>query len=150
MGVVKCHLESSAPVCVLYRLAKDVESFPEIMPDVESVEVIERQGSRTVSRWVGVVRQLGRKLSWTEEDHWDDEQRVCLFEQIEGDYDVYRGRWEFREAPGGGSIIELELEVEINVPLVGPLLRSLVLKLTKQNAEGMLQALAQKAEAEAS
>ncbi len=150
MGVVKCSQESSAPVDLLYRLAKDVESFPEIMPDVESVEILDRDGPRTVSRWVGVVKQLGRKLKWTEQDHWDDERRVCSFEQIEGDYDVYKGTWAFSERSDGGSLVEMEIEVEINVPLVGALLKSLVMKLTQRNAQGMLEALARKAEAQAS
>ncbi|MBD3176167.1 MAG: DUF2505 family protein [Armatimonadia bacterium] len=150
MGTVTSTQHAAAPVDVVYRLARDVESFPEIMPDVESVEILERDNGRTVTRWVGVVAQLGRKIKWTEEDHWDDEKRVCVFEQIEGDYEVYRGTWTFEEAPDGGTTIEMELEVEINVPLVGPLLKKLVLKLTKQNVDGMLQALARKAEAEAS
>jgi ribosome-associated toxin RatA of RatAB toxin-antitoxin module len=145
--MVVCEQESTAPVDRIYALAKNVEAFPEIMPDVESIEVLERDGNRTVTRWVGLVRQLARKIRWTERDEWDDAARVCTFEQTEGDYDVYRGVWSFHEREGGGTRVRLELEVEIDVPLVGALLRGLVLKLTRLNAEGMLRALAAKAEA---
>jgi len=147
MGRIVCEQTSTAPVDAVYALAKQVEGFPEIMPDVESVEVLSRDGSRTTTRWVGLVRQLGRRIRWTEQDEWDDERKVCTFDQVEGDYEVYRGVWTFSETDTGGTLIHLDLEVDINVPLIGALLRSVVTKLAKQNAEGMLAALARKAEA---
>jgi ribosome-associated toxin RatA of RatAB toxin-antitoxin module len=63
-----------APLDRVYALAKDVESFPEFMPDVESLEIVERSddGSRTVTRWVGIAKEFRIKIKWTEEDLWDD------------------------------------------------------------------------------
>jgi ribosome-associated toxin RatA of RatAB toxin-antitoxin module len=147
MGRVVCEQTSAAPVDTVCALAKQVEGFPEIMPDVESVEVLERDGCRITTRWVGLVRQLGRRIRWTEQDEWDDDRKVCTFSQVEGDYEVYRGVWTFSKTESGGTLIHLDLEVDINVPLIGALLKKVVTRLAKQNAEGMLAALARKAEA---
>jgi ribosome-associated toxin RatA of RatAB toxin-antitoxin module len=145
VGTVRVEHVSPAPVERVYAVAKDVERFGEIMPDVESVQVLERDGNTTVTRWVGIVQKLGRKIVWTERDHWDDEGHVCTFEQVEGDYDTYKGVWSFEAMPDGGSRMVIDLEVEMNVPLVGALLKSLILRLTRQNAERMLEAIATEA-----
>jgi ribosome-associated toxin RatA of RatAB toxin-antitoxin module len=145
VGTVRVEHVSPAPLARVYAVAKDVERFGEIMPDVESVQVLERDGNTTVTRWVGVVQKMGRKIVWTERDHWDDESHVCTFEQVEGDYDTYKGVWTFEETPEGGSRMHIELEVEMNIPLVGALLKSLILRLTRQNAERMLEAIAEEA-----
>ncbi len=145
MGTITVEHVSPALLERVYAVAKDVERFGEIMPDVESVTILERQGSTTVTRWVGIVQKLGRKIVWTERDEWDDAAHVCRFEQVEGDYDTYRGVWSFANTPEGGCKMTIELEVEIQIPLVGPLLKSLITKLTRQNAERMLEAIATEA-----
>jgi ribosome-associated toxin RatA of RatAB toxin-antitoxin module len=145
VGSIVVEHVSDAPLERVYAVAKDVERFGEIMPDVESVAILEREGSTTVTKWVGIVAKMGRKIVWTERDHWDDEKHVCTFEQVEGDYDVYQGVWSFFATPEGGSRMTIELEVEIQIPLVGALLKNLVLKLTRMNAERMLEAIATEA-----
>lgn len=145
MPIVKVGRRIQAPVSVVYSLAKDVERFPEIMPDVESVEVLSREGNRTVTRWVGIIRQFNRKLKWEERDEWNDDDRTCVFEQTEGDFTVYQGSWRFAEEDGA-TAAELAIEFELHVPLVGSLIRSVVAKLMKANCEGMLAALATAAE----
>ena len=145
MPVVAVERRIQAPVSVVYALAKDVEKFPEIMPDVESVEVLSREGNRTVTRWVGIIRQFNRKLKWEEWDEWNDDERSCVFEQTEGDFTVYKGSWRFSEQDGA-TTAELTIEFELHVPLVGSLIRAVVAKLMKSNCEGMLVALAAAAE----
>lgn len=138
--------EIKAPIDAVYALAKDVERFPEIMPDVDSVEVVSREGSRLVTRWVGNIRQFNRKLKWEEWDEWNDSDYSCEFEQTEGDFTVYRGGWKFT-TDGATTTAQLTVEFELHVPLVGALIKNVVAKLTKANCEGMLEALGTTAEA---
>ncbi len=132
-----------APADHVYAVAKDVEQFPEFMPDVESLRVIQREGNRTVTAWVGKIQ--GRRVAWTEEDEWDDEKRACTFRQREGDFDRFEGVWTFDPAPGGCAV-RLVLDYDLHVPLLGPLLTNLVRQLVHKNAEGMLEALRRRAE----
>jgi len=127
-----------APLAEVYRVAKDVERFPEFMPDVESIRVLERADSRTVTEWVGVVQ--GRKIRWVEDDHWDDDAHRCRFRQREGDFTTYEGTWSFEAVPEG-TRTTLVLEYEMDLPLAGALLSTLLRVLVRKNLESMLAAL---------
>jgi ribosome-associated toxin RatA of RatAB toxin-antitoxin module len=127
-----------APLDRVYALAKDVERFPEFMPDLESVRVLERTSAGTVTQWVGVVQ--GRKIRWVEEDEWDDGRHVCTFRQRSGDFNRYQGTWRFEPAPEG-TRTSLDVEFELDIPLAGALLSNLVRALMRKNCESMLAAL---------
>lgn len=127
-----------APLDAVYRLAKDVEAFPSFMPDVESVKVLQRDGSRTVTEWVGVVQ--GRKVRWVEEDDWDDARHLCTFRQREGDFTKYEGRWAFADA-GGSTQTTLAVDFELELPLAGALLSNLLKVLVRKNLVSMLGAM---------
>ncbi len=145
MPTVETTLVIKAPVEEVYALARDIERFPEFMDDVEEVAILEQTPERQVSRWVGVVKEFNRRIRWTEEDFWDQENRVCDFELIEGDFSAYRGRWEFRPASEGTEAY-LRVEYDYNIPLIGALIKKILLKKMQQNIDSMLAAL--KAEAE--
>jgi len=127
-----------APLDDVYELAKKVESFPEFMPDLESVRILERLNGDTVTEWVGLVQ--GRKIRWVEDDQWDDASHICRFRQREGDFTVYEGTWSFEAVPDG-TRTTLNVEFEINIPLAGALLSNLLKVLMQRNLESMLQAL---------
>lgn len=135
-----------APLDTVYELAKEVERLPEFDENLESVRIIERDGSRTVSEWVGVVREFRQTIKWTEEDEWDDQQHVCRFAQVKGDFDRYEGTWVFAPEAADRTRIDLALEYEYNVPLIGPLIKGLLHKKTQQAAEGIMAAIKAMAE----
>jgi len=145
MPTVTAEVVVKAPLEKVYALAKDIERFPEFMEDVEQVEILEQTSERQVSRWVGVVKELGRKIRWTEEDFWDDDGHVCRFRQIEGDFTSYEGVWSFEES-AGGTLVKLEVTYEYRVPLVGALIQNLLKRKVQQNCQSMLDALKRKAE----
>jgi len=127
----------------VYTVAKDVEKFPEFLPDVQSVKVLKREGSRVVSEWVGIIKQFNRTLRWTEEDDWDDAQRQCSFRAISGDWDKYEGVWKFESHPEG-TMMQLTVDYEFNIPLIGPLIKGVLTKLVKLNCDQMLEGLRQR------
>ncbi len=132
-----------APLDDVYALAKDIERFPEFMPDLQSVRILERASGDTVSEWVGVIQ--GRKIRWVEEDEWDDAAHRCRFRQREGDFTVFGGTWSFEAVPEGTKIA-LVVEFELDIPLAGALLSNLLKVLMRKNAESMLQALKSQSE----
>ncbi len=132
-----------APVETVYALARDVERFPEFMPDLESVRVLQRDGNRTVTEWVGRIQ--GRRVRWVEEDVWEEATYTCTFRQREGDFDRYEGVWTF-EPVDEGCRTRLVVDFELTIPLLGPLLGNLLVLLVRKNAEKMLDALRLRAE----
>ena len=138
MASVEASTVIRAPLDRVYALAKDVERFPQFMPDLESVSILERTPGGTVTQWVGVVQ--GRKIRWVEEDAWDDARHTCVFRQRSGDFSRYEGSWTFETTPEG-TRTALAVEYELDIPLAGPLLSTLVKVLMRKNCESMLAAL---------
>lgn len=145
MPKIISEVDIAADLESVYAIAKEVERFPEFMPDLESVEILQRDGSRTLSRWVGKIKEFGRTIKWTEEDHWDDAAHTCVFSQTEGDFTSYSGTWAFTRT-NKGCHARIEVDYEYDVPLVGALIKGLLRKKVQQNCDNMLAALKQKAE----
>ena len=145
MPTVESEIIIERPVAEVYALAQDIERFPEFMADVQSVEILEDDLPRRVSRWTGVIKEFNRTIEWTEEDYWDDKDHVCTFAQLEGDFSQYRGCWTFSEVPEGTKM-QIEVEYGYNIPLIGALIKNLLRKKMQQNTDAMLAALKQKAE----
>lgn len=147
MPVIQSEVEIAAPVDRVYAMARDIERFPEIMPDVEAVRIVERDGSRTVSEWTGLIRQFNHTVKWTEEDDWNDAARHCAFRMLKGDFSKYEGTWDFADLGGNRTAMKLVLDYEFNLPLLGPLIKAVVKKLVQANCDSMCQALKRAAEA---
>lgn len=136
-----------APVEAVVAIARDVESYPSFMPDVESVKILERSNDGTVlkTQWVGVIKQFRLTIKWTQEERWDIDQNRVEFHQVEGDYDKMEGWWEFRPHPDGTEFTSF-LDYEYRVPLLGALITQVIHHLAQQNVESVMDAIAERAE----
>ncbi|MBP5274362.1 MAG: SRPBCC family protein [Abditibacteriota bacterium] len=147
MAEVKTEITINAPAKEVYLFSKEVDKFPEFMPDMKSIEILEKKpfdgGTEYLSRWVGSIQKFNLTVKWEEIDRWDDRSLVCEFYMPEGrgDYEVYKGVWKFADNGDGTTLVTLSLEVEYNVPMVGGLIKKLIAKLVKENADGMLEAI---------
>ena len=120
---------------VVYELAKDMESYPNFMPDVESVTVISREANTTVTEWVSNVD--GTPFQWTEKDHFDDGKLRIDYALIEGDLEKFEGSWTFDPVDGKTEVC-LVVDYDFGLPelteLIGPTLHEKV----GENSEMML------------
>jgi len=148
MPHVETEIFIPVPLEAVYAIARDIERFPEFFPDVESVTIIERTENGYISDWVGVVEKLNRKLKWREVDEWDDASHVCRFRTVSGDWDQYDGVWTF-EARDGGTRMHMALDCDINVPLIGPIIKTLIGKLARVNIDHMFEGIRKRAMGEA-
>ncbi len=143
MPYVESRIAIAAPARAVYELAKDQERFPEFMPDVETVKVLERHPDRAISRWKTLVEEA--PIEWTEEDRFDDGGLRIDYALLEGDLDTFQGAWTFEERDGLTHVL-LTVEYDFGVPtlaeLIGPTLQKKVL----ENSEMMLKALKVQAE----
>jgi len=140
---VESEIVIAAPARAVYELAKEQERFPEFMPDVESVIVVERGPGRMLSRWKTLVEEA--PIEWLEEDLFDDEALRVDYRLIEGDLDKFEGTWTFLDGDGA-THVRLLVDYDFGVPtlaeLIGPTLR----KKVQENADMMLAALKREAE----
>ena len=143
MAYVERSILIEGPIEKVYELAKDMEAYPDFMPDVESVKVIEREPHRTVTEWETSVD--GTPILWTEEDRFDDENFVIDYHLIEGDLDKFEGQWRFVRS-GSATQVILTVDYDFGIPeltnLIGPTLEQKV----GENSEMMLAGMKRRIE----
>lgn len=143
MPYVECSIVVAAPAAAVYALAKEQERFPQFMPDVETVTVLERHPDRVITRWKTLVEEA--PIEWTEEDRFDDERLRIDYALLEGDLDTFEGAWTF-EQRDGVTHVTLGVDYDFGVPTLAELIGPTLEKKVRENSEMMLAAL--KAEAE--
>jgi len=135
-----------APAPAVYELAKEQERFPQFMPDVESVTVVERHADRVLTRWKTLIEDA--PIEWLEEDRFDDAAARIDYRLLEGDLDTFEGSWTF-ESSDGGTHVTLDVTYDFGVPTLAELIGPTLEKKVRENAEMMLAALKREAEAAA-
>lgn len=147
MPRVESVVQINADVDKVFNLARDVESFPEFMPDVKSVVILEKNedGTRTVTEFTGIIKEFKTTMKWVEEDTWDLEAKTCKFDLVRGDFKSYSGTWTFEPVDGGTRYTSV-IDFEYDIPMIGPLIKNLITKKMQQNVDNILNAIKQKAE----
>ncbi len=138
-----------APRGSVIAIARQNELFPEFMADVDSITPREKSddGLRVVSDWVGIVPKFGNKIRWMEEDIWDLETGTCTFRQLEGDYEQFEGVWRFTADGDNVTRFDSELDYQIEIPLVGALIKTIIHKTMQNNLDATMKAIKDRCEA---
>ena len=133
----------SRPIDEVFAVAQQVERFPDVLPDLDKVTVLENDGAgHTVTKWDGTVTlgPITKKISWTERDVWDNGAKTCTFTLVEGDMKHFNGVWTFAEA-NGGTQVDMRVQFELGIPVLGPMVNRIVDDLMTRNCEDLLTAL---------
>jgi len=144
MPYVETSIVIAAPPRAVYELAKQQERFPEFMPDVESVSVLERHADHMLTRWKTLVEEA--PIEWTEEDRFDDANLRIDYKLLEGDLDKFEGSWTFTENAGKTHVV-LGVDYDFGVPTLAELIGPTLERKVRENSEMMLAALKREAEA---
>ena len=145
MPIVETSVWINAPLDKVYALAKDTERYPEYMKEVQSITIVERDGSKVVADWVGLITQFMLKVRWRQEEIWDDSTHSSQFQQVKGDYDKLEGTWKF-SSENDGTRFEQHLDYEYNVPTLGPLVKKVVHNIVVKNLESINEAFKSQSE----
>ena len=152
MGVIQSTIDIRAALDKVFELAIKVEDFPEFMPDVKKVEVRERRPdgySRSYWEALASIQNIQKTVRWEEEEQWDYQDHTCKFAQTHGDYKHYHGSWKFIPH-GDATKVELNVDYDLGLPLIGAIINKLLDKLMKDNCDAMLKGLKAKAEGKVS
>ena len=143
MPYVETSITIAAPARSVYELAKEQERFPQFMPDVETVTVLERHADYIITRWKTLVEEA--PIEWTEEDRFDDAALRIDYTLIEGDLDTFEGSWTFTES-GGETLVHLGVEFDFGVPTLAELIGPTLKRKVQENSEMMLAGLKKECE----
>ncbi len=145
------HIQTSIDIAALpdsvFAIARDVERFPDFMPEVQRITILEGgpADERQVVEWVGIIPAFRLTIKWSEEDLWDPIARTCRFNQVKGDFKEYSGEWRFQPTETG-TRFESDLHYEIEIPTIGPLIRGVVRKIMTDNVNRLQAAIKRRAE----
>lgn len=141
------YVEVSLPVqcepVVAYPFIKDMEKYPEFMPDLVSVTVVERTAGSTVSDWVSNVD--GRIIKWRELDLFDDTAMHIVYKQLAGDLKKFEGEWRLLPLVDGTEI-RLTVDFDFGIPMIAGLLNPILKKKVRDNSMNMLRCIKEKIE----
>jgi coenzyme Q-binding protein COQ10 len=138
MPYVEVSLPVSASREAIYPILREMDKYPEFMADLVSVEIVDRDGNTTLTKWVSNVD--GRIIKWTERDIFDDANFHIAYKQIDGDLKKFEGEW-ILTPRDGATEIKLTVDFEFGIPMIAGLLNPILKKKVKTNAENMLKAI---------
>ncbi|MBP2650804.1 MAG: hypothetical protein H6Q74_1629 [Firmicutes bacterium] len=127
----------------IYPILKRMDLYPDFMPDLISVEVLERKDNTTLTKWVSNVD--GRIIRWTERDVFDDERMYISYQQTEGDLKKFEGEWVLTPVDGMTEI-KLTVDFEFGIPMIAGLLNPIAKKKVRVNSENMLKGIKERLE----
>lgn len=143
MYEIRKSLHIPLPPRQVYDAARQVKKFPEVLPNLETVNILEDDGKGTcITEWVATLKvgPMSKKVAWSERDIWDEENLSCLFELVKGDMKVYNGSWNF-EAQDGGTLVHLHVDFELGIPMLGAMVNNIANQVMDSNCDELLQGL---------
>ena len=154
MGIVSAVATINATPEAVMAVAQKVEDFPQFMPDVVGVEILERNEATGHSRvkWDAKVevQSIRKPIRWVEDEFWKLDERTCDFVQVSGDYKKYSGKWVFEPLMDGATQVTLTTDFDLGLPLVGAIINKLLDKLMRDNCQAMLNAIKERVESQSS
>lgn len=149
MGVVKCQCVIRRNVDHVYSFIRNYGVLTEFIPNAEDCKLVDEKegGSIQKYRWVGSgkIMGVGQKITWLEEDRWDDRAKSLVFRQLEGDYKKYSGKWQFTGS-GDKTVMNVYIDFKLDHPLMTFAIEVLIDRMMRKNCESMLDNLRRKIE----
>ncbi|HOX29030.1 MAG TPA: SRPBCC family protein [bacterium] len=152
MGRIRSRVVSKAPVAELYRLGREVHSFTAMFPNLKEIKLLEcsEDGCYVKSEWTAQAKLITqtRSMTWVQEDRWDHDSKCCRFtcsSDNPGRFKKLDGTWFFKPHHSGAEMI-MDVDFEIDHPLMNPIVAKIIDNIMKMNNEHMLKVIKQKAE----
>ena len=134
----------NAPADKVYQIVKDMGRYPEFIPSLKEVTVLENGPGYTVTKWVSKVQSF--TLQWTERDTFFDEERRVEYKLVEGAMKKFEGKWLVEPQTDGTTKVHLDVDFELAMPALRDFLGPMAKKIMRDSLKSLLQGI--KAESE--
>ena len=143
MPFIEVSKEMAASPDDVYRVAKDMEAYPNFMKSVVKITTLESGEGYTITKWD--TRLQGRPVVWTERDEFDDIARRIDYKLVAGDLKKFGGAWTFEQV-GNSTLVKLTVDFELGIPMFASLLNPIAVITVRNNLEAMLSGMKQQVE----
>jgi len=127
-----------APKFKVVRLVTKVQEFPSYIPSIREVSVVEKSRNKMKTKWRIQVDKV--PITWTEEDTLFLKRNRINFQAIDGDLDVFRGEWIFKDHPQGTEVT-INSWVRVAIPAIEDFAEDYIGRMLTRNFETILRAL---------
>ncbi|MCM8770450.1 MAG: SRPBCC family protein [Candidatus Omnitrophica bacterium] len=127
-----------APVWKVLRLITQPDKFPQYVPCVREVSVVQKQRHVVRTRWRLEVEKI--PISWIEEDILMLKQGIIYFKAIEGDLAEFRGEWKIQPHPEGTEVT-VSVCLKTGIPAIEAFAEAHIKKLLTRNFEAILEGI---------
>ncbi len=143
------HIENSLiinkPLPEVFRLSSDFERYPQFLPSVKEVQILERSGDKMTIQRTG-VSSGGKELGWKSEVETKENEWIRA-RQLEGPIPGMLVEWKFSEVPEGTQVVISHDFNYRKIPLIGNLIgRTIVARIVGRMADDTLAAIKKEAE----
>lgn len=130
----------------VFKVSADFEQYPQFLPSVKKVQILERDGNKMIIKRTGVAGSK-KEVSWKSEVEVKENEWIKAT-QLEGPIPGMKVEWKFNDVSDGTRII-ISHDFKYNkIPFIGELIgRTIVAKIVGQMADNTLAAIKKKLEA---
>lgn len=121
----------------VWSILREIENYPQIMPNVRSVRFVDSPNGGMESEWR--VRFSGNEFRWRERDDIDDTALRLSFSQIEGDLAQWKGEVRVLAEPFVEAVYKVEFD--LGIPVLSALLHPLGERAVRESCEQMMIAV---------
>ncbi len=122
----------------VYEQLCNMEQYVGAMKNIERVTVLSRADHSAKTRWDATLD--GRKLTWTEEDVYDQEDCTIEYRLIEGDFSEMAGSWRVEDA-AGGSRVTLDVSFVFGIPMMAMFVEPILKRKLEENSHMLLDGI---------
>jgi ribosome-associated toxin RatA of RatAB toxin-antitoxin module len=122
-----------------WNIISNYERYPQIMDNVDKVEVTGRNGEDGTSQWFISIEDA--PLTWVEKDYFNPANYEIVFKSIEGDFDAINGCWTIRDNIDSGISIRFEIQYNLGIPVIEEVLGHILYDKMKSNMDSMMAAV---------
>lgn len=115
-----------------------MERYVESMKNIERLTVLSRAEHMAQTRWDATMD--GRKLTWTEEDVYDQEARRIEYRLIEGDFSEMTGNWQVEDT-ADGCTVTLNVSFAFGIPMLAMFVEPILKRKLEENSHMLLDGI---------
>lgn len=121
----------------LFAIVTDLEAYPDWLPDVKAVEVLERDADGRPLASTMTVDVTIREVTYTLDYEYDGVERMAWTSRPGGDVKSIDGSYTFEISDDGGTTVVYDLAIDPGFPVPGFLLKRAAKHITAAALDGL-------------
>lgn len=121
----------------LMAIVTDIEAYPDWLPDVKQVDVLERDAEGRPTASTMTVDVTIREVTYTLDYEYDGDERMAWTSRPGGDVKSIEGSYTFEINDDGGTTVVYELAIDPGFPVPGFLLKRAAKHITAAALDGL-------------